>query len=95
MAFAVFFLAEYANMILIAALTVVMFLGGWLPPVDIAPFNWIPPVFWFGLKTSAVAFPVPMVPGNFSQLSLRSDHAAGLESFNSGHAGLDFTHGYR
>ncbi len=56
MAFAVFFLAEYANMILIAALTVVMFLGGWLPPVDIAPLNWIPPVIWFGIKTSAVAF---------------------------------------
>ncbi len=56
MAFAVFFLAEYANMILIAALTVVMFLGGWLPPVEVAPFTWIPPVLWFGLKTSAVAF---------------------------------------
>lgn len=56
MGFAVFFLAEYANMILIAALTVVMFLGGWLPPVDIAPLNWIPGVMWFGLKTSAVAF---------------------------------------
>ena len=56
MAFAVFFLAEYANMILIAALTVLMFLGGWLPPADIAPFTWIPPIMWFGLKTSAVAF---------------------------------------
>jgi len=56
MAFAVFFLAEYANMILIAALTVVMFLGGWLPPVEVAPFTWIPPLLWFGLKTSAVAF---------------------------------------
>ncbi len=56
MAFAVFFLAEYANMLLIAALTVLMFLGGWLPPVDIAPFNWVPPVMWFGLKTSLVAF---------------------------------------
>jgi len=56
MGFAVFFLAEYANMILIAALTVVMFLGGWLPPVDIAPLNRIPGVMWFGLKTSAVAF---------------------------------------
>ncbi|NKB76052.1 MAG: NADH-quinone oxidoreductase subunit NuoH [Gammaproteobacteria bacterium] len=56
MAFAVFFLAEYANMILIAALTVLMFLGGWLPPVDMAPFTWIPPIMWFGLKTSAVAF---------------------------------------
>jgi len=56
MAFAVFFLAEYANMILIAALTVLMFLGGWLPPLEIAPFTWIPPLLWFGLKTSLVAF---------------------------------------
>ena len=56
MAFAVFFLAEYANMILIAALTVLMFLGGWLPPAEVAPFTWIPPIIWFGLKTSAVAF---------------------------------------
>ena len=56
MAFAVFFLAEYANMILIAALTVLMFLGGWLPPVEIAPFTWLPGLFWFGAKTAAVAF---------------------------------------
>ena len=56
MAFAVFFLAEYANMILIAALTVLMFLGGWLPPVEIAPFTWIPPLAWFFIKTSFVAF---------------------------------------
>jgi len=56
MAFAVFFLAEYANMLLIAALTVVLFLGGWLPPVEAAPFTWIPGLMWFGLKTSLVAF---------------------------------------
>ena len=56
MAFAVFFLAEYANMILIAALTALMFLGGWQPPFDVAPFTWIPPIMWFGLKTSMVAF---------------------------------------
>ena len=56
MAFAVFFLAEYANMILIAALTVLMFLGGWLPPVEMAPFTWLPGVFWFFAKTCAVAF---------------------------------------
>lgn len=56
MAFAVFFLAEYANMLLIAALTVVMFLGGWLPPLEIAPFTWVPPILWFGVKTSLVAF---------------------------------------
>ena len=56
MAFAVFFLAEYANMILNAALTVVLFLGGWMPRIDIAPFNWIPGIMWFGIKTSLVAF---------------------------------------
>lgn len=56
MAFAVFFLAEYANMILIAALTVLMFLGGWLPPIEVAPFTWIPGIMWFGIKTSLVAF---------------------------------------
>ncbi len=56
MAFAVFFLAEYANMILIAALTVLMFFGGWLPPLEVAPFTWLPPLMWFGVKTSLVAF---------------------------------------
>ena len=56
MGFAVFFLAEYANMILISALTVIMFLGGWHAPFEIAPFNWIPGIFWFFGKLAAVAF---------------------------------------
>ncbi len=47
MGFAVFFLAEYANMLLISALTVLMFLGGWQPPLEIAPFTWLPGFFWF------------------------------------------------
>jgi NADH-quinone oxidoreductase subunit H len=33
-----------------------MFLGGWLPPVEVAPFTWLPGVFWFFAKTCAVAF---------------------------------------
>ncbi len=54
MAFAMFFLAEYANMILISTLAVVMFLGGWLPPIDSAVFNWIPGWIWMALKTFCV-----------------------------------------
>ena len=56
MGFALFFLAEYANMILIAALSAVMFLGGWLPPLDIAPFNMIPGLFWMLGKMSFMLF---------------------------------------
>lgn len=56
MAFAIFFLAEYANMILIAALTVLLFLGGWHPPFEVAPFTWVPSIVWFGIKLSFVAF---------------------------------------
>ncbi|MEI2417201.1 NADH-quinone oxidoreductase subunit NuoH [Orrella sp. JC864] len=51
MAFALFFLGEYANMILLSCLASIMFLGGWYPPLDFAPFNWIPGWIWLGLKT--------------------------------------------
>jgi NADH-quinone oxidoreductase subunit H len=51
MAFAMFFLAEYANMWLVAILSVILFLGGWLPPIDSALFNWIPGWIWLGIKT--------------------------------------------
>jgi len=56
MAFAVFFLAEYANMILVAALCSIMFLGGWLPPLDIPPLTWIPGFFWLAGKMAFVLF---------------------------------------
>jgi len=55
MAFALFFIAEYVNMILISALTVVFFFGGWLSPLDgyLPEAAWLaaPSFFWFGLKT--------------------------------------------
>lgn len=56
MPFALFFLGEYAAMILVSGMTAVLFLGGWLPPLDMAPFTWVPGVVWFGLKISVVLF---------------------------------------
>ncbi|MCH8139236.1 MAG: NADH-quinone oxidoreductase subunit NuoH [Proteobacteria bacterium] len=56
MPFALFFLGEYANMILMSAMTTILFLGGWLPPIDVAPFNWIPGPIWFGAKIAMVLF---------------------------------------
>ena len=52
MAFAMFFLAEYANMILVAVMTTLMFLGGWLPPIEALSF--IPGWIWLGIKTFVV-----------------------------------------
>jgi NADH-quinone oxidoreductase subunit H len=52
MSFAMFFLAEYANMILVSILTVLFFLGGWLPPFAFLDF--IPGWIWLGIKTFAV-----------------------------------------
>jgi NADH-quinone oxidoreductase subunit H len=54
MAFAMFFLAEYANMILISCMASIMFLGGWLPPIDSAFFNWISGWVWLFAKTFVV-----------------------------------------
>src|SRR3546814_17366159 len=56
MTFAMFFLGEYANMILIGAMTSILFLGGWLPPFEIAPFTWIPGPIWFALKIAFCLF---------------------------------------
>lgn len=56
MAFALFFLGEYANMILMSAMTVVLFLGGWLPPFGMEGLAFVPGVIWFVLKVCAVLF---------------------------------------
>ncbi len=65
MTFALFFMGEYANMILMSALTVILFLGGWLPPFDIAPFTWIPGPIWFSLKIALLLFVFVWVRATF------------------------------
>jgi NADH-quinone oxidoreductase subunit H len=50
MTFALFFLGEYANMLLMSAFSAILFLGGWLPLVNIFPLNYMPGSFWFSLK---------------------------------------------
>jgi NADH-quinone oxidoreductase subunit H len=54
--FTLFFLGEYANMILMCSLTTLFFLGGWTPPCSFLLFSWIPGVIWFGLKVTLLLF---------------------------------------
>ncbi|MBS9720270.1 NADH-quinone oxidoreductase subunit NuoH [Tianweitania sp. BSSL-BM11] len=59
--FLLFFLGEYVAIVLMCALTTILFLGGWLPPFDFAPFTWVPGVIWFVLKLCMVFFMFAMV----------------------------------
>ena len=54
MAFALFFLGEYANMIFLSCMAAIMFLGGWAAPIELAPLTWVPGWLWLGLKTFVV-----------------------------------------
>ena len=54
--FALFFLGEYANMILMSGMCVLLFFGGWLPPFEITFLYWIPSGVWFGLKIVCFLF---------------------------------------
>lgn len=56
-----FMLGEYAAIVLMCSLTTILFLGGWLPPVDIAILNWVPGIIWFVLKATMVFFMFAMV----------------------------------
>jgi NADH-quinone oxidoreductase subunit H len=69
MAFALFFLGEYANMILVSTMTSLLFLGGWLAPFNIQPFTgWLAHAWamsWFALKIAAMCFCFLWVRGTF------------------------------
>ena len=56
-----FMLGEYVSISLMCAMTAILFLGGWLPPIDIVPFTWVPGVFWFMAKVFLVFFMFAMV----------------------------------
>jgi NADH-quinone oxidoreductase subunit H len=65
MSFGLFFLGEYANIILMSTTTTIFFLGGWLSPFPFAPFIWIPGWIWFGLKVLFVVFMFLLVRATF------------------------------
>ena len=50
MSFALFWLGEYGNVLLMCAMNAILFWGGWLPPIDWPPLYWIPGIFWFFIK---------------------------------------------
>jgi NADH-quinone oxidoreductase subunit H len=56
-----FMIGEYLNIVLMCAMTSILFLGGWLPPLNIVPFTLVPGVFWFILKVCFVFFMFAMV----------------------------------
>src|SRR6187402_1583272 len=56
MSFALFWLGEYANVLLMCALNAILFWGGWLPPIDWAPLYWIPGIIWLFIKMSIFFF---------------------------------------
>lgn len=56
-----FMIGEYLNIVLMCAMTTILFFGGWLPPIEVAPFTWIPPVFWFAIKVVFFFFMFAMV----------------------------------
>jgi NADH-quinone oxidoreductase subunit H len=65
MAFALFFLGEYANMFMMSAMTSILFLGGWLPIIPLPPFNWIPGPIWFIAKILLCMFVFMWVRATF------------------------------
>ncbi len=76
MAFAMFYMAEYLNIILFSALASIMFLGGWLAPFDVAFLSWVPGWIWLAGKTFVIVFIFIWVRGTFPRF--RYDHTMRL-----------------
>lgn len=76
MTFAMFFLAEYTHIIFMSVFTVILFLGGWQPILNIAPLNWIPGLIWLTIKTLGVIYVFIWVRGSLPRM--RYDQLMGL-----------------
>ena len=74
--FAIFFLAEYLGLFAMCGLGITLFLGGWLPPVKLAPFTWIPSWCWFLGKLSALIVLFIWLRGTLPRL--RTDQLMGF-----------------
>ena len=81
MTFALFFLGEYANMILMSGMTVILFMGGWLPPFDIEPFTWVPGIVWFAAKIALCLFVFLWVRATFPRYRYDQLMRLGLKVF--------------
>lgn len=76
MLFALFFLAEYLNIIFMSFMGAILFFGGWLPIIPIEPFTWIPPTFWLAIKASMIMYLFVLTRGTFPRF--RYDHLMDL-----------------
>jgi NADH-quinone oxidoreductase subunit H len=94
MAFALFFLGEYANMILMSAMTTVLFLGGWLPPFGMDFLGFVPGIVWFALKNSSdVLFFFIWSRATLPRFRYDSIDETGLESIPAVHAHVGSAYG--
>ena len=83
MTFALFYLGEYGNMILVSAMTAILFLGGWLAPFGIAPFTWVPGVDLVPAQDRVRHVLHPLGARHLSALPLRPADAARLEGVSA------------
>ena len=72
MMYAMFWLGEYANILLMCALGSILFLGGWLSPIEIYPFNLIPGAVWLILKFYYYFFFLPWLKQLFQGIDMIS-----------------------